>query len=256
MKNACILESRRSGQYCGNSSIGCGGEYLDGGCQLRWRFPRPTISLDSDLRSSVRSYGRGGSPYVQRKECGSWSRFGRPTGSVHAPPHNLLPITFPIIPHPPSTPPKSSASILGLGAGRQRPSRDDNSVHSSSRREKQKDPKYGHSNKIDHTTYATHSGWVPLATVGTPPCSFRYYVFASLALGKFVGITDHYCCFSRCWTSAMRVAGATHPLFGFRRVPKQRGLRPLREKAGLPTKQRPLPGPRTRRLRTVRGDDR
>ena len=37
-------------------------------------LPRPTISLDSDLGNSMRSYRRGGSRYVQRKECGRWGR--------------------------------------------------------------------------------------------------------------------------------------------------------------------------------------
>ena len=41
-------------------------------------FPRPTISLDSDLREYMRSYRRGGSGYVQRKEWSSWGREGSP----------------------------------------------------------------------------------------------------------------------------------------------------------------------------------
>ena len=40
--------------------------------------PRPTISLDSDLREYMRSYKRGGSGYVQRKEWSSWGREGSP----------------------------------------------------------------------------------------------------------------------------------------------------------------------------------
>ena len=44
------------------------------------RFPRPTISLDSDLRNYIRSYRRGGSGYVQRKEWSSWGREGAPVG--------------------------------------------------------------------------------------------------------------------------------------------------------------------------------
>ena len=41
-------------------------------------FPRPTISLDSDLREYMRTYRRGGSGYVQRKEWSSWGREGSP----------------------------------------------------------------------------------------------------------------------------------------------------------------------------------
>ena len=41
-------------------------------------LPRPTISLDSDLRSCMRSYRRGGSRHVQRKKWGRWGREGSP----------------------------------------------------------------------------------------------------------------------------------------------------------------------------------
>ena len=41
-------------------------------------LPRPTISLDSDLRTCIRSYKRGGTGYVQRKEWGRWGREGSP----------------------------------------------------------------------------------------------------------------------------------------------------------------------------------
>ena len=40
----------------------------------RRRFPRPTISLDSDLRN----YNAGGSRYVQRNEGGIRNREGSP----------------------------------------------------------------------------------------------------------------------------------------------------------------------------------
>ena len=41
-------------------------------------IPRPTISLDSDLRTCIRSDRRGGSRYVQRKEWRRWGREGSP----------------------------------------------------------------------------------------------------------------------------------------------------------------------------------
>ncbi len=47
------------------------------GCSL---IPRPTISLDSDLRTCIRSDRRGGTRYVQTKEWRRWGREGSPWG--------------------------------------------------------------------------------------------------------------------------------------------------------------------------------
>jgi len=44
------------------------------------RLPRSTISLDSDLRTCIRSDREGGSRYVQRKEWRRWGREGSPWG--------------------------------------------------------------------------------------------------------------------------------------------------------------------------------
>ena len=47
-------------------------------------LPRPTISLDSELRNSVRSYREGGSRDVQRKEWRRWGREGLQLRHDHA----------------------------------------------------------------------------------------------------------------------------------------------------------------------------
>ena len=52
---------------------------------MSFTFPRPTISLDSELRNSVRSYREGGSRYVQRKERRRWGREGSPEGDRSGP---------------------------------------------------------------------------------------------------------------------------------------------------------------------------
>ena len=48
-------------------------------------FPRPTISLDSDLRNCIRSYRRGGTRDVQRKKWRRWGREGSPEGRPERP---------------------------------------------------------------------------------------------------------------------------------------------------------------------------
>ena len=61
------------------------GELPDGITRPLTTVPRPTISLDSDLRTCIRSYRRGGTGYVQRKEWRRWGREGSPWGDRSGP---------------------------------------------------------------------------------------------------------------------------------------------------------------------------